>query len=373
MARVNAGTLAILTNKCPLYRDDYFERLAACFAEPINICIFGSRTPTLRGCCMTKLSCKSLFSGAVLIPWVPIKQLLRVDTLIVSGNPRILSYICIALLRRMLGRRVIIWGQYRVSESGSRFRKIRLLIWRVFTEFLVYTTYEQAEMRSHPWFRGKAIVSINNGLKRVDQKAKADREIEKFKSQWGLRDKRIILSCARLLPKNRFDLVPKALQTVLATQPDCVWVLIGDGPLMTQLQDEVERCGVRDHVVFVGALFDDGKLADWFFAAELFLHPAGLGLSLMKAFEYELPIVTNADPKFQMPESELALRGNTAITFSLNSESGIVDAIIAGLSLGEAERQAIAVEAQQLCNTYNTAAMALHTCTLINGSSSSCS
>lgn len=368
LPKANAGTLAILTNACPLYRDDYFERLAACMTETINIYSFGERSPALCGCHVTKLSYKSMFAGSMLLPIVPVRKLLWVDTLIVNGNPRILSFLFIALLRRLLGRRVIIWGQYRTSESGSRSRQIRLFIWRAFTEFLVYTAYEQVEMRSHPWFRRKDILSINNGLKRVDQTAKFGGDIEDFKSKRGLLDKRILLSCARLLPKNRFDLIPKALQTVLTAQPDCVWVLIGDGPLMTQLKLEARRYGVIGNVVFLGELFDDEKLADWFRAAELFVHPSGLGLSLMKALEYGLPIVTNGNPKFQMPESELALRGNTAITFSLNSEDGIADAIIAGLNLGQAERYAIAVEAQQLCNDYNTAAMALQTCKLIDGS-----
>lgn len=68
-----------------------------------------------------------------------------------------------------------------------------------------------------------------------------------------------------------------------------------------------EKYGVSDNVRWCGALYGDDQVAPWFLSAAAFVFPGPIGLSLLHAFAYGLPVVTHGDPAFHGPEF-LALR-----------------------------------------------------------------
>jgi phosphatidylinositol alpha-1,6-mannosyltransferase len=88
----------------------------------------------------------------------------------------------------------------------------------------------------------------------------------------GLEGKRVILTVARLVQVKGIDTVIRALPKVIEAIPDTVYLVAGDGPLRAKLDYLAETLGVRDNVIFAGAvdyLSDD--LPRYYTACDVFV------------------------------------------------------------------------------------------------------
>lgn len=72
--------------------------------------------------------------------------------------------------------------------------------------------------------------------------------VEKLK----LKNKKIVLSVGRLVERKGFDMVIKALPTLLKTVPDAHYVIVGGGGFEPQLKKLVHDLGLTKHVTLVG-------------------------------------------------------------------------------------------------------------------------
>jgi phosphatidylinositol alpha-1,6-mannosyltransferase len=110
-----------------------------------------------------------------------------------------------------------------------------------------------------------------------------------------------IITVARLEDRYKgFDVTIRALPLVHARVPDARWVVVGDGSLRGELQAMAGSQGVADHVMFAGALDDEGRDA-WLDRADVFVMPSrlmpgglggeGFGIVYLEAGAHGLPCV----------------------------------------------------------------------------------
>jgi len=123
-----------------------------------------------------------------------------------------------------------------------------------------------------------------------------------FRREEGLAGRRLLLFCSRLTPKTRLLQAIEMADRLRAGHPDILLAVIGDGALRAEAETMVGARGLGDHVRFLGAIFDEAKLAPWFLSADCLLYPGPIGLSLLHAFAYGLPVVTHDNPRNQNPE-----------------------------------------------------------------------
>lgn len=237
------------------------------------------------------------------IPWKTIIK--NFDVIFIEGNPRNLSHAFFATYLRLRRHKVILWTMAHSYRSNLRLERIRLTWSRIFKYLLVYNDDEVDFLRKKG-FKKNIIVGMNNGL---DQ-----REIDSIVNQWTisrlsnwqqencLEKRTLILSCARLVSKNKFNEVVSALPLIIKRYPNILWCIIGDGPEKIKLQDLVISNNLENHVRFVGGLYDEHQLAPWFLSSQLFIHPVAVGLSLLHAFGYGLPVIISNDKKKHGPE-----------------------------------------------------------------------
>jgi glycosyltransferase involved in cell wall biosynthesis len=106
----------------------------------------------------------------------------------------------------------------------------------------------------------------------------------------------LLLSVGRLESNKGFQVLAEALARVANTGgmvPQWRWVLVGDGPLRSQLAHQVESLGLSDRVMFTGRVGDE-DLHAWYDAATLFVHPTlyeGSSLVTLEAMAHRKPIV----------------------------------------------------------------------------------
>jgi len=109
------------------------------------------------------------------------------------------------------------------------------------------------------------------------------RDQEKLKKKFGVAGKRMMLTFGLLGPSKGIETVIRALPQVVAAFPDVVYFVVGathpeivrrhGEAYRMSLEQEAERLGVRDHLVFRDQFISADELASYLQAADIFVSP----------------------------------------------------------------------------------------------------
>ena len=335
--------VAVVTNVLPFYRAPFYRRLFG--RDDLDVHVFcqaaipGMNLQTAhelfpdRVTLVPSVSLEREWLGWQRLPW---RRLLNsFDVVFVTGNPRVVSNVMLARLLRTGGKRLVIWGQAHAAGANALTERVRLWWWRTSDNLLVYTDREVRWLRARGFGR-QHIVGMNNGLDQthIDEVAAAwdDRSLATWREQSAVTGRTQVLSCARLDPKNRFDVWWSSLSQVISRYPDLLWCVVGDGPGRDALEAQARRLGVADHVRWLGTIVDESELAPWFLTSRILVHPDGIGLSLLHAFGYALPVVTQGDAATHGPEFDAFTAGDTGLRYDRGDATSLADAVCRLLS-----------------------------------------
>lgn len=148
-----------------------------------------------------------------------------------------------------------------------------------------------------------------------------------FRDREGLNGRKVLVFCSRLTPKTRLLQAIDAVARLRADHPDILLSVIGDGALRSEAEAKVKALGLGSHVRFLGAMFDEDQLAPWFLSAQCLLYPGPIGLSLLHAFAYGLPVVTHDNLRNQNPEIAALEPGANGLTFKENDVADFANAL----------------------------------------------
>lgn len=114
--------------------------------------------------------------------------------------------------------------------------------------------------------------------------------------RYGLNSKRVLLTIGRISVAESYkghDRVIKLLPELLATHPDVVYVIAGDGDGRPALEDLAERLGVADACLFIGKV-DETDLVEHYRMADVFVMPSkgeGFGIVYLEAMACGIPAI----------------------------------------------------------------------------------
>jgi glycogen synthase len=113
-------------------------------------------------------------------------------------------------------------------------------------------------------------------------------------------DERVILSVGRLEANKGFTILVSALAALRDHGAGLTrkwrWVVVGDGPYRSRLEQAVTAAGLTPHVVFAGRT-SDRDLHAWYEAATLFVHPTlyeGSSIVTLEAMAHRRAVVASA-------------------------------------------------------------------------------
>jgi len=120
----------------------------------------------------------------------------------------------------------------------------------------------------------------------------------RIRALYNLEKRPVLLTVARLVPRKGHDRVIEALPTVLQRVPEAVYVIVGSGPDEERLRRLAESQGVKDRVIFAGAV-SDKDLPAWYSAADLLVMPnreeegdvEGFGIVFLEANACGKPVI----------------------------------------------------------------------------------
>ncbi len=246
------------------------------------------------------------------------------------GNARLISSLLWTTTLATLGKPVVLAGQAHSAGSSPRGEEMRLRWWRRFKHLLVYTDAGEQYLRSRG-FHDHYIRGLNNGLDQASIDAAADRwapeDLARFAKEQGLTDRTVTVSLGRVYDRQQLDLFVEALPALVKSHPDLLHLVIGDGPMRQSLETRAEQLGVAGHLRWLGAIYEEEQLAPWLLSSNVLIHPGAIGLTLMHAFGYSLPVITHDNPERHNPEFAAFENGTTGSLFREGDSDSLVQCV----------------------------------------------
>ncbi len=279
--------LAILQPHIPHYREHFFKGLSRSFPTDLYCYSLPSeKNNNFSAAELPTIDLSSIQKGPVL--WYnPLKFLKSEYThlVLMLHFGHITTWLL--LLTRVLHRKkIILWGQgisvkRYIAEEVKPDWKLRLMIWLSQGVWL-YTEKEMLQWKAI--FKRKPIISLNNTLKTPSFNALEPKLLNALKTKYGITQDRILIFSARFEnPYRRTDLLVDAIKALDHHKYGII--IIGDGSLKPDFTP-------FRHVYDFGKLYDDDVKAELFGMADIYFQPGWVGLSIVEAMRYSLPIFT---------------------------------------------------------------------------------
>lgn len=157
-------------------------------------------------------------------------------------------------------------------------------------------------------------------------------------------DKLWICSMGRMDPLKRFDLLLEIARRLRVSNDNFHFVLIGDGPEKTGLENLSESEGISDRVAFIGEV---PNAADWMRGMDIFCFPStseGLPNVVMEAAAAGLPVVAWELPFIDelLPEKSMSLLSKPGDLDSMAKQlSELMNSQVLRISIGMAAQKHI--------------------------------
>ncbi len=231
--------------------------------------------------------------------------------------------------RRGIG--TIVWGHGLGNNRVPLWRQgIRLWLGRVADVALLYSQPVADRLIAEAGFDPSRTVVAANSLDSdaavaARQQWVGSEALASFRATHGLdTGGPVLLFVSRLQERNRTDLLLRAAARLQGSFAGLRVVVVGDGPCRGALRALGDELGLGEALVMPGAVYGEAEIAPWFCAASVFCYPAFMGLSLLHAFSYGLPVVTGNDLPGHGPEIDALRDGENGLLFKHNDLDDLV-------------------------------------------------
>lgn len=269
------------------------------------------------------------------------------DAIVLSWGTRYLSLGPALRRAKRRGLGVVLWGHgYSKNETVLR-RWMRNRIAK-HADALMFYDQPTADAAVESGWPADRVFAAPNAIDQAPiaaarEAALGDPEgLAAFRAEHGLSDRRVLLYVSRFTPENRLPLLIEAIDRLRKREPKVLLVMVGGGELFDEISRDVERRGLQNHVRMLGPIYEEAQLAPWFLTAEAFVYPAAIGLSLLHAFGYGLPVVTDDcraghNPEIVAFEADQASPGANGVTYQAGDSGSLAETLEA--LLGDKERR----------------------------------
>lgn len=251
----------------------------------------------------------------ILIQRLPMGRLMSADTLVLDLNPRVPHVWFIVTLRRILGRRTMLWGHaWPHAGAQSRSDRVRGVLRRLATGLISYTESQAEELRR--LLPGRPIYAAPNALY-PSTRMEFDNESRRFR----------ILYVGRLVAEKKPVLLLEAFINIASHIPSAVLTVVGDGPERATLQAIAAASNVAHRIEFTGYVSEFEQLRPIYAEAIVSVSPGYVGLSVTQTLAFGVPMVISRDENHS-PEIEAVRPGFNAAFFNTNDAEALGDVLL---------------------------------------------
>lgn len=260
------------------------------------------------------ISNKFLFGRRFLWQSGSIRQTITSDVVILELNPRIINVWIALIVRRMLGKKTILWGHaWPRAGRNAKSDAIRNFMRRLATHIIVYTDTQKKELSLKMPFA--SISSAPNSLYSSNDMWVPSNERKNF------------VYVGRLIESKKPALMIEAYSLAVASQDLGDLVIVGDGPARQFCESLVLDLGIENKVRFLGHLADVSVLRELYSFSVASLSPGYVGLSITQSFSFGTPMIA-ADDEPHAPEIEAAVVNENCIFFKAGDPQSMANSML---------------------------------------------
>lgn len=226
------------------------------------------------------------------------------DVIVICGNPRYLHNYLILLAARKRGLGFVSWSHGHTPGPKRWTEEVRKRIMKLADVILLYTDKEVEDYR-RSGFSTHKLFATNNTIDIRDIEIRKKRwsqvHLASFRCDFGLNRTKNILYCGRLKQNSELPVAFAALAILRQRDSAYRLIIIGDGSEKKSLMARAKELKIMDAILWCGAVPEEEE-APWFLSAFVFVYPGSIGLSLMHAFSYSLPVITHNVAEWHSPE-----------------------------------------------------------------------
>ena len=203
-----------------------------------------------------------------------------------------------ALLKHLAGH--LVQTVHGLHEGFSGLRKCKMSVYMSLNKFYTRRRFSaiiavSEEIKKHlaGLYGEQRVVAIHNAISINDQQP-TESPLE-VKKKLGIRPDQIVIGAVgRLVPVKAFDIFLKAARSISEKFPDAVFVIAGDGPLMSSLTALSRELGIDNKVVLTGFRNDILNLMNSFDIFIISSHHEGIPISALEAMAMKKAIVSTS-------------------------------------------------------------------------------
>lgn len=242
------------------------------------------------------------------------------DVVIFSWSTRYLSLIPGLIRARLLGIPAIVWG-HGFSKHERKWAFLgRKLVARLAKAVVFYGNIAAERFIATGFDRSRVFVAINS-LDQAPIAASRDAwlndpaKLAAFQAEKGIAGRDCVIFVSRLDPANRVPLLVEAAAVLKERLPNLLVLIVGSGEDGDRLKAMIAERGLENHVRMLGSIYDEREVGAYYCSSKVFCYPRNIGLSILHALGYGLPVVTGDDLPSHNPEIEAFVDGENGLFF----------------------------------------------------------
>lgn len=227
----------------------------------------------------------------------------------------------------MKDSKLYLWTHGWYGKEPRLQKNIKKFFFRKVDGFFLYGDHARNEMIKEGFDASKLHV-IKNSLD-YDKQLELRNSIvasEVYKKHFK-NDNPTIIFIGRLTPVKKLDQIVKAVGILKQKGENYNIAFVGDGEMRQSLETEVTKYQLQGNVWFYGSCFDEKTNAELIYNADLCVAPGNIGLTAMHVLMFGCPAISHNDFKWQMPESESIIPGQTGDFFEYDNVEDLARSI----------------------------------------------
>jgi len=254
------------------------------------------------------------------------------DIIIYSASPRDLGQMFSIIRSRILGYKVVVWSMFHRIGGPRLYSSIYYwflgkIAHRNMTYSRIGKLYQIA--RSVKGSKVDVIGTAIDERKIFENKnTLINSEVESLLRKYNLDNKFVLLQVVRLTEIKKPFFLIDMMKLLVKEDKNVVLILIGGGILEDRVKKYVKSNGLTEFVIFLGPIYDEKVLNQWFTLSQVFVIPTCIGLSAHHACAYGLPIITDNSLINQASEFDILSDRLNCLLYEENSLHSFVEKIL---------------------------------------------
>jgi len=246
---------------------------------------------------------------------------------IITGQPYNLSGWLLLIKNKIKGKKTYLWNHGLYGKENSFKLLIMKLQFYFIDGYFLYSNYSKDQMIKKGIDDKKLFVIYNSlkyseSLKIRNKLIKTNIFEDKFKNKLPN-----IIFIGRLTKVKKLDLLFEAQKLSFKMKKGFNVTLIGDGKIKQELEKIAQESNLESNTWFYGSSYDENKIAEFIFNADVCVSPGNVGLTAIHSLSYGTPVITHNNFSTQMPEFEAVIEKVTGVFFKENNVESLYTVI----------------------------------------------